>query len=342
MLVELRERLRAIRLDTPVLAAARDTFVATPKLKVVLDAQGIAAAAAAIREAFPDAPVDILCVDPIRNVFDGGPDGAGENDNAAMMFFLRERIEALREAVNPDCGVILVHHTKKLGKSQVKEDPFLALSGASALRGFYTSGLVMHRPDEEKSERRLEIELRNGPALPAKLIDKADGRWVELNPMNERLVRPEVGAKYDAERVRKHDVILQTIFSEAQEGRLYLGMQFAEKFENKGGLGSKYTIRERLAVLATKGFVKFRRDATAFGYPLTRSPFGYLCVEGMVFASPEETVDPETGEITEAIRPVLPSHYKCPQSGVCLDVENPAVWVYPEDAEDELKHMSEA
>ncbi|MCB1373965.1 MAG: AAA family ATPase [Amaricoccus sp.] len=338
----LRERLRAIRLDTPVLAAARDTFVATPKLKVVLDAQGIAAAAAAIREAFPDAPVDILCVDPIRNVFDGGPDGAGENDNAAMMFFLRERIEALREAVNPDCGVILVHHTKKLGKSQVKEDPFLALSGASALRGFYTSGLVMHRPDEEKSERRLEIELRNGPALPAKLIDKADGRWVELNPMNERLVRPEVGAKYDAERVRKHDVILQTIFSEAQEGRLYLGMQFAEKFENKGGLGSKYTIRERLAVLATKGFVKFRRDATAFGYPLTRSPFGYLCVEGMVFASPEETVDPETGEITEAIRPVLPSHYKCPQSGVCLDVENPAVWVYPEDAEDELKHMSEA
>ena len=338
----LRERLRAIRLDTPVLAAARDTFVATPKLKVVLDAQGIAAAAVAIGEAFPDAPVDILCVDPIRNVFDGGPDGAGENDNAAMMFFLRERIEALREAVNPDCGVILVHHTKKLGKSQVKEDPFLALSGASALRGFYTSGLIMHRPDEEKSERRLEIELRNGPALPAKLIDKADGRWVELNPTNERLVRAEVGAKYDAERVRKHDVILQTIFSEAQEGRLYLGMQFAEKFENKGGLGSKYTIRERLAVLATKGFVKFRRDATAFGYPLTRSPFGYLCVEGMVFASPEETVDPETGEITEAIRPVLPSHYKCPQSGVCLDVENPAVWVYPEDAEDELKHMSEA
>ena len=338
----LRERLRAIRLDPPLLAAARDTFVATPKLKVVLDAQGIAAAAVAIGEAFPDAPVDILCVDPIRNVFDGGPDGAGENDNAAMMFFLRERIEALREAVNPDCGVILVHHTKKLGKSQVKEDPFFALSGASALRGFYTSGLIMHRPDEEKSERRLEIELRNGPALPAKLIDKADGRWVELNPTNERLVRAEVGAKYDAERVRKHDVILQTIFSEAREGRLYLGMQFAEKFENKGGLGSKHTIRERLAVLSTKGFVKFRRDATVFGYPLTRSPFGYLCVEGMIFGSPEETVDPETGEITEAIRPVLPSHYKCPQSGVCLDVENPAVWVYPEDAEDVLKHMCEA
>ena len=66
----------------------------------------------------------------------------------------------------------------------------------------------MHRPDEDSTMRRLEIELRNGPALPAKLIDKENGRWVEFNPMNERLVRKEVGAKLDAERLRKHDVIL--------------------------------------------------------------------------------------------------------------------------------------
>jgi hypothetical protein len=178
--------------------------------------------------------------------------------------------------------------------------------------------------------------------LPSKLIDKVNGQWVELNPINERLVRQEVGARLDAERARKHDVILQTIFSEAQEGRLYLGRQFAEKFENRGGLGSKHTIRERLAVLATKGFVKFRRDARDFGYPVTRSHFGYLCVEDMIFGAPEETIDPDTGEITEAVRPVLPSHYKCPQSGACLDVESPSVWVYPACAEEDLTHMSEA
>jgi len=335
----LRERLKQIALPPEVLAAARETFVATPKLKMLLDNEGSVRVAHAIRAAFADEPVDIICIDPIRNLFDGGPDGGGDNDNAAMMFFLKERVEVLRDYINPDCGVILVHHTRKLSKQQVKEDPSLALSGASALRGFYTSGLIMHRPDEEKSERRLEIELRNGPALPAKLIDKVDGRWVELNPMNERLVRQEAGAKLDAERLRKHDVILQTVFSEAQQCRLYLAMQFAEKFENKGGLGSKHTIRERLAVLSTKGFVKFRRDATEFGYPVTRSPFGYLCVEGMAFGAPEESIDPDTGEITETARPVLPSHYKCPQSGACLDVENPAVWVYPDHAEDELKHM---
>jgi hypothetical protein len=228
------------------------------------------------------------------------------------------------------------------GKRGGADDPFLALSGASALRRFYTSGLIMHRPDEDSTDRRLEIELRNGPALPGKLIDKAAGRWVELNPMNERLVRKEVGAKLDAERLRKHDVILGLLLDEAAGERLYTAMQFAETFENRGGLGSKHTIRERLSVLATKGFVKFLRDPSGFCFPVTRSRFGYLCVEGMQVGAPVDQVDPTTGEVPMLTRPALPSHFKCPQSGLSLQVENPAVWVYPEGLEDDLTHMSEA
>ncbi|MDO5703456.1 MAG: AAA family ATPase [Paracoccus sp. (in: a-proteobacteria)] len=338
----LRERMQQIALPATVIAAARDTFIATPKLRLLLDAKGVARVAEAIQAAFPDAPPDIIVIDPIRNLFDGGPDGGGENDNAAMMFFLKDRVESLREAINPEAGVILAHHTRKATRQQVKDDPFLALSGASALRGFYTTGLLMHLPDEDSSVRRLEIELRNGPALPEKLIDKVKGEWVELNPMNERLVRKEVGARFDAERLRKHDVILGMLLDEAASERLYTVMQFAEKFENRGGLGSKHTIRERLSVLATKGFVKFLRDPSGFGFPVTRSRFGYLCVQGMQFGAPVEHVDPATGEVTTTDRPVLPSHFKCPQSGLCLQVENPSVWVYPDGLEDDLTHMSEA
>ncbi|MFN6953123.1 MAG: AAA family ATPase, partial [Albidovulum sp.] len=152
----LRERMQQIGLPPELIAAARDNLIVTPKLRMLLDAEGSARVAEAIKAAFPDAPLDILCIDPIRNLFDGGPDGGGENDNAAMMFFLKDRVEVLRDHVNPDCGVILVHHTKKLSKHQVKEDPFLALSGASALRGFYTTGLILHRPEEESTQRRLE------------------------------------------------------------------------------------------------------------------------------------------------------------------------------------------
>lgn len=326
----LRERMQHISLPPEILAAARDNLVATPKLQMLLDDEGSVRVAAAIRRAFPVDPVDIICIDPIRNLFDGGPDGGGENDNSAMMFFLKERIDVLRDHIDAGCGVILVHHTKKLSKQQVKDDPFLALSGASALRGFYTTGLILHRPDEEVPQRRLEIELRNGPALSAKLIDKVNGQWVEINPMNERLVRAEVGAKHDAERVRKGDVIVSLLYDEALRGKVYTMTQFAEAFENTGGLGGQTVIRDRLNVLTTKGAIKFVRGAAAthIGLAAERSKYGYLCVEGMAFATGGDVVDPETGEVAPELIPVLPSHYKCPQTGAVLPVENPAVWVY--------------
>ncbi|MDN2582946.1 AAA family ATPase [Aquibium sp. ELW1220] len=326
----LRERMKQIALPSALLLKARDNLVATPKLKMLLDTEGSLRVAEAIRRAFPTEPVDIICIDPIRNLFDGGPDGGGENDNDAMMFFLNDRVEVLRDHINPDCGVILVHHTKKLSKQQIKDDPFLALSGASALRGFYTTGLILHRPDEDSSQRRLEIELRNGPALDAKLVDKVNGEWVEINPMNERLVRAEVGGKFDAERVRKQDVILGLLLDEAARGRLYTINQFAETFENAAGLGGKDAIRNRIGVQATKGFIKFLRDGSPYGLGASRSRFGFLCVEGMVFPVEGEEVDPDTGEVSPISIPVLPTHYKSAQTGALLEVENPLVWVYPD------------
>ena len=53
----------------------------------------------------------------------------------------------------------------------------------------------------------------------------------------ERLVRKALGERLDAERVRKRDVILQILFEEARQGRVYTASQFAEAFENKAGLG---------------------------------------------------------------------------------------------------------
>ncbi|MDF3605283.1 hypothetical protein PE067_03380 [Paracoccus sp. DMF-8] len=43
-----------------------------------------------------------------------------------------------------------------------------------------------------------------------------------------------------------------------------------------------------------------------------------------------EDVDPATGEVNLASIAVLPTHYKSPQTGALLEVENPQVWVYPE------------
>ena len=41
--------------------------------------------------------------------------------------------------------------------------------------------------------------------------------------------------------------------------------------------------------------------------------------------------DLEIGEVVIESRPVLSTHYKCPQSGAAMPVENPEVWVYQDD-----------
>ena len=323
----LRERLQQLRLDPAIVARARNTLVVTPKLRMLLDDQGVPLVATAIRAAFPDAPPDIICIDPIRNLFDGGPAGEGENDNSAMMFFLQGRVEALRDQVAPEAGIILAHHTKKLSKHQVKEDPFLSLSGASALRGYYTSGAILFRPDEEQTERELHVELRNGPGLEPMLVDKRGGAWVELDRKGERLVRKDIGGKLDAERTRRHDVILEIIANEAREGKVFTGGAFAAQFENTHGLGGDDTIARRINVLANKGYIKFLREAPELGIPVSKSTKGYLLVQDMLFGTDGETVDPETGEITRTLVPLLPTHFQSETNSAVLPVENPEIWV---------------
>ena len=121
---------------------------------------------------------------------------------------------------------------------------------------------------------------------------------------------------------------MQLLHKEAQKGRLYTSKQFAEAHENKAGLGGQSTIRERISVLATKGHIKFLRDARPFGLTTTTSKLGYLVVEHMIFGPGEENTDPSTGEINTIERPVQPSHFKASGSGAVIEVENPETWVY--------------
>lgn len=327
----LRERVKAIRLPSHRIKDARENLYSTPQVHTILNDNGVAQVIAAIAQAFPAEPPDIIAIDPLRNVFDGGEGSPGENDNAAMLFFLKQRIERILYAVNPNAGVILVHHTKKMGKKQFEEDPFQALAGAGSLRGYYSSGMVLARPDESSSVRELFFELRNGPAIPTKHVDKINGEWREVDS-NQRLVLQEHGAKLDAERRRKHDTILQILFDEAGRGRCYTANQFADSFEGKAGLGASRTINERLAVLASKGYVKFCKDHAPYGLPsVGRSKFGYLCVEDMLLTRAIGPPDEVTGEVhTDSLR-VYPTHYKCPQTGALLPVENPDIWIYQEE-----------
>ncbi|MGC1954475.1 MAG: hypothetical protein WA970_18275, partial [Gammaproteobacteria bacterium] len=319
-----------IRLPASGLDMARTHFVATPQLRLVLNDAGIHQVIPTIAQAFAGEPPDVIAIDPIRNLFDGGEAG-GENDNAAMLFFLSQRIERLRHAVNPSAGIVLVHHTKKLGKKPFEEDPFQALAGASSLRGYYTTGMLLYRPDETRTTRQLLFELRNGPAIPAMPVDKIQGDW-RVVMTNDRLVMKDYGERLDAERRRKHDVILQILFEEAAQARCYTANQFADAFEGRAGLGARRTINDRLSVLSTQGYIKFFRNPEEYGLPaIHRSKYGYLCVQGMRLPEVIGPCDEDTGEGPVDSRLVVPTHYKCPQTGALLPVENPHTWIYHEE-----------
>jgi hypothetical protein len=323
----LRERLKQMKIDPEILPLVRKNLVITPQVRLILDDKGVEMVRETILRHFDPKLLDIIAIDPLRNVFDAG-EGTGENDNTSMLNFLQERVEKLRFLVNPDAGVILAHHTRKITKRMLEEDPFQALSGAGSLRSFYTTGVIMFRPDENQTLRELMFELRNGKAIPSKYVDKINGIWREVEHQSKRLVNKEHGERLDNERRRRHDVILQLIYDEGLRRHLYSPTQFCQAFENKAGLGGFHSIRERIDVLTTKGFIKFNKEDRSI-----KTKYGMMCVEGMEVPRAEPDVDPQTGEIMDVMLSYLPTHFKQPTDGAILPVENPEVWIYHEGVE---------
>ena len=54
-------------------------------VRMLLDAEGSARVTEAIRAALPAEPLDILCIDPIRNLFDGGPVDHGRSRDRSRL-----------------------------------------------------------------------------------------------------------------------------------------------------------------------------------------------------------------------------------------------------------------
>lgn len=105
-----------------------------------------------IREIQPD----IIAVDPVINF-----STANENDNVEVHKLLTA-LDAVGEAVN--AAVIAIHH---INKSKVEGDPFLAIRGASAFRGWYDTCLLLERNDGTIT---IAYELRNSEPIPSHIL----------------------------------------------------------------------------------------------------------------------------------------------------------------------------
>jgi len=326
----LRERLRNMVLSEEILDLVGKNLVITSQCKMLLNEGGVEKVVKSINKSFTD-KVDIIVIDPLRNVFDGGDNNSNENDNSAMMQFLQSRIDSLREAINPEAGIIIAHHISKVAKNTFKDDPFQFLSGASSLRGYYTAGLIMFQPDEKLPHKELYFELRNGERIDKKTIAKKSGSWEEIYLASGRMTNENYGQKQDSERRRKYDVILQIIYDEARLGNIYIPAQFAKKFENTSGLGGSSSIERTINTLATKGYIKYFRTLPTdcpIKKSASRSKYGFLCVEDMSYGVPPNSKNANNEEVEIEYYPILPSYYKNFETGGMLEMENPKIWIY--------------
>lgn len=252
----LRERIQAVDIPKESLGFVSKNLFITPQIRMLLDEEGVKTVGNTIRQCFGNEVPDIICIDPIANVYDQ----ESENDNAQMMKFLSQRVESLRNYASEKTGFMLIHHTKKIAKDELAKDPFQMFSGASSLRRYYTTGMLMYRPDEMVSECVLTYEVRNGPRIKNINIDKDMGRWVVVDEANSRIAKAESNNKYNEERQRKVDTIIQEIRFMNSQNRPHTMRGFADSMAGKSGLGASRTISSLLSEMLAQNDIWLNND----------------------------------------------------------------------------------
>ena len=209
-------------------------FCATPQIETILNDRGVEMVYNTIKNCFGDnLPPDIVCVDPIRNVFDGGSENGNENDNNAMLFFLQNRIGKLRSMLNPDIESFFCHHTKKMKKKMLRKirfRHFLVPEVCEVLQ----QGLNSSPPQWTWSKIKSLFWAAEMAHQFQKIIEKLMAKWTEVNVFSERLIQQRLWSQTRCRARSQTDVILQLIADEAFKGNVYTGNQFVERFENVG------------------------------------------------------------------------------------------------------------
>jgi hypothetical protein len=207
-------------------ALLQANLVVTERLTMQLTETGSQAAIEAMKHVFPDGGPDIIAIDPLANLFDG------ENEDKApeIMKFLTQRLEVIRRAVNPHAAIILVHHSAKKSTEDMARDPFVAIRGSGALRGYYDTGIVIYRKSEDSAERQIHFELRNGEspeAVTAKL--NAFGNFTVIDTSSAGISRKMAIAMLEEIDTRWNGKNPLSMASQA--GNRYAPAYFARKFE---------------------------------------------------------------------------------------------------------------
>jgi len=324
----LRRRLHLADLEDDHVEQMRGNWWLTNRFVDTLSPQFVSDCVQSLTEGPPGGgSFDLVVVDPLIDLFNGD----SENDNKQVKEFIKH-LRILAHRIDPDCALLLVHHSNKTGREDRHAEPFASLRGGSAFRGSYDTGISLAWETERREALRMSFEVRNGPGLDNRYVsfDEEAGRFVHKGDLNgsdasERVAGESTGEQWDREHARKAITICQLIRQEAEAGTVHTQSSFSEKFAStEHGLGSQRTIHRKISEMATKGVIGFFEAGEYGGPPPHHRSDGHLCCKGMVVGQVEEHGRPQLVSVDEAagvVEDVQPNKVRAEGYPEPVDVE---------------------
>lgn len=256
---------------------------------------------------------DLIVIDPLIDLFNGD----SENDNKQVKDFING-LKKLANKIDPDAALMLVHHANKTNRKERHAEPFNSLRGGSAFRGSYDTGISIDWEGEDRETLRIAFECRNGPGAENRRVgfNVKTGMFESKGSLvgdrtSERKAGEVVGETWDAEALRKAQVICKLLKSEFSQKRSFSVREFAQIYANKSkhGLGGEKTIRRKLDEMLAKNILGFFAPGKYGGVQMHGNSRGHLCCLGMTSVTddgevldviPSMVFDHDTGEIVPA------------------------------------------
>ncbi len=262
----LRKRINSLYKNEPGLEKIykdghKGNFHIKYNVDILINSENIGYFCDEIDHAFPDGSPDIIIIDPMVNVFDHKEFGE-ENNNSNMyqyLKFLKQKIIAERF---PDSSLLITHHISKMSYDRLMEDPFNAPRGASAIRGFYDSAIMMVKKPNSNVTHLL-FEQRHADEnehISRKDLTISNGIYGESNP------KPDViNENRHPRAIRQLDDNMQGVYNymleESECGRLLNVNTLSEEY-CKDGYDDGQIVFNTIQILKEKGKLNYKEDGT--------------------------------------------------------------------------------
>ncbi len=107
-----KKKIRKMGIDQKLIPLVHQNLIASPSFKMKLGEEELDLVAEQILTNF-DRYVDIIVIDSIEDFYDGSASDLKEENDAALISFSETRIEALRQMVNPNAALIVIHESNR-------------------------------------------------------------------------------------------------------------------------------------------------------------------------------------------------------------------------------------